>query len=50
MAGELGTQGEMPKEVGDYGKVQRREESGCEEDKEYDALANNPIRGINGSF
>jgi len=38
----------MFEEVGDYGKVQRREELDYEEDKEYDTLTNNPIRGIDG--
>ena len=40
----------MPEEVGTYGKVQRGDQANCEEAEEYDALANNLIRGIGGSF
>ena len=45
-----GAQREMPEKVEDYGKVQREDELGCEDKEEYDALTNDPIRGISGSF
>ena len=45
-----GTQEEMYEEVRDYGKVQRREESGQEKDGEYNMLASDPIREINSLF
>ena len=40
----------MPEEIGDYGKVQREEEAGCEETEEYNALVNDLIREIGSSF